>query len=588
MGRTGEVSLARDVEVVVRDGTVLRADVYQPAGEAAVPAIVQRTPYDKSLYDAAGRAYAERGYLVVVQDVRGQFASDGAFEPWVNEGTDGYDTIEWVAAQPGCTGKVGTAGTSYQAVAQWQAACLRPPHLTAMATPVTPADYYDQWVYPGGAFALSFNTTWLLNNVGRSAVRRLPGGTEIADAMEQAYAALPDGGFTELPLSTFAALRPHDRRVAPYFFDWLSEHAERDDYWNNLSLRNRYDAVQVPVLSYEGWYDVFVDGGIENFAGMQADGGTAAARTGSRLVVGPYAHNNWGRQVGDVDFGSDADDTYFAVTLAWFDHWLKGEGSGLSAQPPVRYFTMGANVWNAADSWPPPGHAPTSLYLASSGGGANGLAGGGELAAKAGAGDRTADTFTYDPAEPVPSIGGNGCCYPPQSPMGPYDQRAVELRSDVLVYTGPQLSRALEVTGTATVTLWAASSAPATDFTAKLVDVHPDGNAINICGGIVRTAMPAGGQPARLSITLSATSIAFLPGHRVRLEISSSNFPLYDRNPNTGLPPGSSTRLCAAQQTVLHSAAYPSHLTLPVKGGAVAHTEGRPDPAATRTQEIPA
>ena len=254
------VGVERDVEITMRDGTVLRADVYRPAAGDAVPVIVQRTPYDKSLYDAAGRAYAERGYLMVIQDVRGQFASDGLFEPWVNEGADGYDTIEWAAALPGCSGKVGTVGTSYQAAAQWQAARLQPPHLAAMATPVTPADYYDQWVFPSGAFALSFNTTWLLNNVGQSAARKLPDGAEISAAMADSYAGLLTGGFEQLPLGRFAPLRPDDRRVTPYFFDWLELHPERDAYWDQLSMRGHHRDVLVPVLNYEGWYDVFVDG----------------------------------------------------------------------------------------------------------------------------------------------------------------------------------------------------------------------------------------------------------------------------------------------------------------------------------------
>lgn len=567
-GAESDIQVMRDLPVPVRDGVVLRCDVYRPAGTGPFPVLVQRTPYDKAVYDAVGRKYAESGYLIVIQDVRGQFASEGTFEPWVNEAADGYDTIEWAASLAGGSGRVGTIGTSYQAAAQWQAAMTQPPHLTAMVTAVTPADYYDQWVFPG-AFALSFNSTWLLNNVAQSAARRLPDGEVIAAAMSKAYAKLHEHWYRWLPLRDFPPLRPQDSRIAPYFFDWINRHAERDDYWDQLSLRHRYQRVQVPVLIYEGWYDVFAAGGIENYEGVRALAGTEHARQGSRLVIGPYAHNNWGRRVGDIDFGPAADSTYLDTTIAWFDYWLKGIGSGLADQPAVRYFTMGANTWQTAEQWPPPGIRVTSYFLAGETA-ANGLAGGGQLLTTPPGAAQRRDTYRYDPEDPVPSIGGNGCCYEPQSPMGPRDQRPAERRADVLVYSSAVLARDTEVTGTPVAHLYVSSSARCTDFTAKLVDVHPDGMAINVCAGIARVALEPSGsvggqQVSQVTVAMSPTSIRFLAGHRIRVEISSSNFPLYDRNPNTGEPFGQSAAICIAQQTVFHAGRFSSRIELPVR-----------------------
>jgi putative CocE/NonD family hydrolase len=566
-----EVDVSRDVPVRMRDGVVLRADVYRPRVAGALPALVQRTPYNKAVYDAHARQYAAHGYLVVMQDVRGQFASQGTFDPWIHEGTDGYDTIEWAARLTGCDGKVGMMGTSYQAAAQWQAARLRPPHLAAMVPAVSPADYYDQWVFPSGAFALSFNESWLLNNVAQTAARRLPDGAAIAARMAQAYTELTSTWYRTLPLNRFAPLLPDDRRIAPYFFDWINRHSARDAYWDRLSLRGDYSKIAVPALIFDGWYDVFLAGGIENHLSMRAHGGSWQARAGTTLVIGPYAHNGWGRTLGEMDYGAAAVDTSTQVTLDFFDWWLKGLRTPAASKPAVTYFSMGVNTWRTAASWPPPRARAATYYLHGKGS-ANGLGGDGTLS-RVRPRAESPDRFAYDPNDPVPSVGGNGCCYVAQSPMGPYDQRAVERRPDVLVYTTDPLPRDTDVTGPIRVDLYASSSAVDTDFTAKLVDVWPDGRAINISGGIVRASHRHSDRTPRpikpntcyqFRIDLSPTSNVFLAGHRIRLEISSSDFPRYDRNPNTGAAFGQSAAVLTAHQTVWHDAARPSSVTLSI------------------------
>lgn len=537
-----DVLIERDVTTVMRDGIVLRCDVYSPVADGSFPVLVQRTPYDKSLYTALGEYYARAGYVYVLQDVRGQFASDGVWDPWVNEADDGFDTIAWAARLPGSNGDVGAVGTSYQAAAAWQTAILRPPALKAMACAVTPADYYDQWIYPGGAFSLSFNTTWLLRNVASSAASRLEAGADIAARMSAAYEQM-EQWYTHLPLREFPPLLPDDRRVAPYFFDWINAHPKRDEFWERISLRGRHKEVDVPVLNVAGWYDVFTAGGIENFQSLRDAGGV------SRLVVGPWAHNDWGTGLGDVEFGPHSKRSFPGLAVEWFDRWLKGER--VVSDTEVTYFSMGDCTWRESSQWPPVATKIVAYEL-----GARGVLGstGGP-----------SDTFVYDPADPVPSVGGQGCCYAPQSPFGPYDQRIVESRSDVLVYTTEPLDEPLEVAGPVSVELYIESSAPSTDFTAKLVDVHADGAAINLCEGIIRVDDLVAGRTARVVIDAGATAHVFARSHRVRLEISSSNFPMYDRNLNTGERFGASSKMVVAHQTVHHDDARPSALHLPVQ-----------------------
>jgi uncharacterized protein len=563
----------------MRDGTILYADVYRPhlaAGRKAA-VLLMRLPYDKTraqTYVYASPAfYAEHCYIVVIQDVRGQYQSQGTFYPFRDEASDGYDTIEWAARLPGSNRRVGMYGFSYVGATQWLPATRRPPHLKAISPAMTSSDYYEGWSYQSGAWSLAFQESWPLIDIARSAVRRLPDGEAIGAEMDRAVSELKTRWYWYLPLKDFPPLYPDDPRIAPYFYDWI-RHPSNDAYWQRWSIRRRYERIGVPALNFDGWYDVFLNGAIENFTGMRKRGGSRVARRGQRLVIGPWMHLPWTPQVGELDFGPQARNPIDELQLRWFDHWLKGIDNGEQRAAPVRVFVMGANRWRSASRWPIPGTRFTRYYLHSRGG-AGSYAGDGWLSRRRPGrrGEARIDRFTYDPARPVPSIGGHSCCVPDVAPIGPYDQRAVERRSEVLVYSTRPLRRPAEVTGPITVTLYASSSARDTDFTAKLLDVHPDGRAINLNDGIQRaryrisTERPKLIRPGRVyryRINVWPTSNLFKPGHRIRLEISSSNFPMYDRNPNTGEPFGQSARLRTARQRIYHDPRHPSRVTLPL------------------------
>ncbi|WP_207944998.1 CocE/NonD family hydrolase [Actinomadura rubrisoli] len=558
----------------MRDGTVLRSNVFTPKGGGDFPVILLRLPYNKEgaetiLYDQPTR-YASACYVVVVQDVRGQYKSDGTFYPYRSEGTDGYDTIEWAARLPHANGKVGMYGFSYPGLTQWMPATLRPPHLVTIIPAFTSSDYYDGWTYEGGALYQSFTQSWPLDSIANSAVRRYPDGEALDAGMRQASKNLFSKWYWSLPLNKFPPLHPKDPRVAPWFYDWI-KHPSNDAYWQRWSIRTRYPQVQVPSLNLGGWYDIFLDGTAENFAGVQAKGGTEAARKGSTLLLGPWTHGGTGRRSGDVDFGPDAAVAIDDLQLRWFDHWLKGARNGVEKDPAVKVFVMGANKWRTAASWPIPGTVNTKYYLHSAGD-ANTLTGSGSLStsAPAGGAEAATDRYRYDPRNPVPSFGGR---FQSSVPGGPHDQRLIEQRPDVLVYSTPALEKDTEVTGPISVTLYASSSARDTDWTAKLTDVSPDGTSMLIQYGIQRAryrdslerpSLIRPGKVYKYTIKIWPTGNVFKAGHRLRLEISSSNFPMYDRNPNTGHAFGTDTRTRVADQTVYHDAAHPSSIQLPI------------------------
>jgi uncharacterized protein len=348
--------------------------------------------------------------------------------------------------------------------------------------------------------------------------------------------------------------------VAPYFFRWINEHPTRDGYWQAISLRGRQAEVLIPVLNVAGWYDVFASAGVEAFRSLTSS-------PDSRLVIGPWGHNNCVSALGDLDFGEAAAWSFPRAVIGWMDRWLKGRSG--SPESPVSYFSMGDLRWRSARTWPPE-QARRMAFRLDSDGHANTAEGDGRLVADVVVDERS-DRFVYDPDRPVPSIGGQGCCYEPQSPIGPRDQRPVERRPDVLVYTGEALERPLIVAGDVHVDLYASSTAPDTDFTAKLVDVHPDGTAVNLSEGIVRARFRQSlsepellvpGSIEHYRISLHPTANVFQPGHRVRLEVSSSNFPMYDRNPNTGRQFGQDADMTVAHQAIHHGSVHPSALHL--------------------------
>jgi putative CocE/NonD family hydrolase len=563
----------KDVPARMRDGTILRANVFTPTGPSSHPIILMRLPYNKDVAQtyvyAQPSFYAAHCYVVVIQDVRGQYKSDGSFYTFRNEATDGYDTIEWAARLPHANGRVGMYGFSYPGATQWLPATLRPPHLVTIIPAMTSSDYHDGWTYEGGALDLSFAEDWPLTTIANSAVRRYPDGAALDASMNQAAKDEFGTWYWHLPLKNYPPLHPGDPRVAPYFFDWL-KHPGNDAYWQQWSIRPRYRQVTVPTLDFDGWYDIFVSGALQNFEGMRRQGGSQAGREGTKLVVGPWVHLPWSRKVGQIDFGPQAVNPIDALQLRWFDYWLKGARNGIDTDPAVRVFVMGADKWRSADAWPIPGTVYRSYYLHSQGD-ANTLTGTGTLSTSPPAsGETTTDRYRYDPSNPVPSFGGR---FQSSVPGGPYDQRPVEQRPDVLVYSTPALAQDVEVTGPITMTLYAASSAPDTDWTAKLTDVYPDGTSMLIQYGIQRARYrvsethPTPIQPGKIykyTIQVWPTSNLFKVGHQIRLEISSSNFPMYDRNPNTGHPFGQDADLQVARQTIYHDLQHPSAITLPV------------------------
>ncbi len=568
-----------DVEARMRDGTLLRADVYRPSSPS-VPVILMRTQYGKSGAQVQPWRYqspnwfASHCYLVVVQDVRGTGTSSGVFEEFAHDSDDGYDSVEWAAALPGSDGKVGMYGSSYVGATQWLAAVTAPPHLVTIVPANTASDYYDGWTYQGGEFRLAFILPWALGLAHSAAEnRRDPAAAaDLKSAQSDVTRWMAYRPYSQLP-----PMRPGDQAVAPWYFQWIA-HSTRDDFWTRWSIRDRYPSVRVPVLDVAGWYDAFLDGAVGNFAGMAAAGGTDEARRHQRLVIGPWDHLAWGRTGSTPapllkDIGPVADNPIDELMLAWYDHFLKGADNGVSAGPRVDYFLMGANRWKSAKAWPLPNTAWTRYYLSGDGGsgsrtGALGISGPGA--------DERPDRYTYDPDNPAPSLGGHSCCSAGSGPQGPYDQKPVEQRSDVLVYSSEPLTADTEVTGPVTVDLWAASSAVDTDFTAKLAVVKPDGAVINLNNGILRAAFRDSlsdpkplvpGVPYRFRIAIWPTSYLFAAGDRIRVEISSSDYPQFAPNPNTGAPFGSDARVATAEQTVLHDTAHPSSIVIPVIPG---------------------
>jgi putative CocE/NonD family hydrolase len=580
---------ADDVPTAMRDGTILRSNVFTPTAPGTFPVILLRLPYNKDLAQtyvyASPAFYASHCYIVVVQDVRGQYKSDGFFYTFRYEANDGYDTIEWAAALPKSNGKVGMYGFSYPGGTQLLPATLRPPHLVAIVPAMTASDYHDGWTYEGGALDQSFAEDWPLTTLANSHVRRYPDGAALDAEMNQAVAEEFTKWYWFLPLKDFPPLHPEDPRVAPYFFDWL-RHPDNDAYWKQWSIRERYDRITVPALHFDGWYDIFIDGALENFNGLRRNAGSKLARENQQLVVGPWLHLPWGRNVGALDFGPQADNPIDQLQLRWFDYWLKGIDNGVDGDPKVRIFVMGANKWRTADAWPVPGTEFRKYYLHSQGE-ANTVSGDGWLSTKKpesdgdGRGSRRrlreapTDTFEYDPSDPVPSIGGR---FQASVPGGPYDQRPVLERPDVLVYTSAPLERDLEVTGPITVTLYASSSARDTDFVAKLDDVYPDGTSMLIELGVQRaryresSTRPTPIKPGKIykyTIHVWPTSNVFKAGHQIRLEITSSNFPMWDRNPNTGHAFAQDAELRIADQVIYHDEDHPSEITLPIVRGAI-------------------
>lgn len=561
-----DIVIERNVAMKTRDGVTLRADVYRPAGEGSFPVLLQRTPYNKDNTADFARQAAAHGFMVVAQDVRGRYTSEGEWYTFKHESNDGYDTIEWAAALPHSDGKVGMFGGSYVGATQMLAAISHPPHLAGICPVVTASNYHENWTYQGGAFEQWFNESWT-SGLAQDTLNRA-----VRDATNAKLNS------TVLPLTQYPLYNIHldpgspatTATLAPYFEDWLA-HPTYDSYWRQWAIDENYASIQVPSLTVAAWYDLFQGGSIRNYMGLKAHAGNEAARNGQHLIIAIGGHSGFGRQVGEVDFGPDAPFDENAVTLAWYEYLFQGKQNEFATEKPVRIFVMGENKWRYEDAWPLE-RAKETRYFLHSAGKANSAAGDGALTVSA-ARNEAADSFVYDPANPVPTVGGPLCCDPAHLPGGPRDQKEVEARNDVLVYSTPPLEKDVELTGPVTLDLYGKSSAVDTDFTAKLVDVAPDGVAHNLTEGILRarfrnstsTAEPiTPGKVYEYKIDLWSTSNVFLKGHRIRLEVSSSNFPRFDRNLNTGKDAATSAVFVKATNTIFHDADHPSALLLPV------------------------
>jgi putative CocE/NonD family hydrolase len=573
------MQIHKDVPMKTRDGVTLRADVYRPDGSGRHPVLLSRLPYDKNGRRRPGDidVFVEHGYVVIMQDTRGRFASDGdSYVPLGPEANDGYDAVEWAAQLPYADGRVGTMGQSYLGATQYLLAPTRPPHLRAAFPASAAADFHQAWVYhTGGAFELGWQVPYAML-MARDTIARKGLTASLLPEIERVLAPavtpwappLTQEAYRRLPLTAWAELLAP---VAGYLGDYLRQPEDGPAWWP-LNLERRHGEIDVPMYHVTSWYDIFLHGGLANFSGLRRHARTEAARRAQKLLIGPWAHlfpytSPTSTGTGEIDFGPEALIDLHEIQLRWFDHWLKGVDTGILDEPPVKIFVMGVNRWRDEQEWPLARTRYTPYYL--HGGGRANSASGDGLLSPATPGEESPDRFVYDPGDPVPTRGGNTLILA----MGVMDQRPVEARADVLVYTSAPMTEPLEVTGPIVVTLHAASSAPDTDFTAKLVDVRADGYAQNLADGIVRARYRlsreqptplAPGEVTPFTIDCWATSHVFLPGHRIRLEIASSNFPRFDRNLNTGGEQASGTRWQIAQQTVFHDARHPSHVVLPI------------------------
>jgi putative CocE/NonD family hydrolase len=571
-----QIIVEKNVPCEMRDGVILYADIYRPNKEGIFPVLLTRLPYSKDLPHYSHRyldtnRLVENEFVVIVQDVRGRFQSEGEFHSFRQEANDGYDTVEWAAALPYSTGKVGMFGMSYYGYTQLLAAMKKPPHLAAIFPAMTLNDQRNGASYRNGVFQLGFTETWTLESIvpdllkrkydnlleRKVAIRRL---ADYLNRIEDLYRFVPVKQW--LPLK--------ELEIAGYFFEELSHPLEDEDFWKQSSIADRYEDLRVPAFHLGGWYDCFIGPTLTNYMEM--------AKTGQhqKLIVGPWGHGYFASVQGESFYGVHASGDWIdleqditGLHIRWFNHWLKGIDTGLETEPPIKIFVMGINQWRDEMEWPLKRTQYTHFYLHSSGN-ANTRKGDGRLSITPPV-NEDPDSFIYDPENPVQTKGGRTLFAGPMT-MGPYNQSKIEEREDVLVYSTGPLTDSVEVTGPVKVKLWASSDAKDTDFTAKLVDMAPDGRSLILAEGIVNAKYRNGfhpekelaGEVVEYEIDLWATSNVFLPGHRITLEISSSSFPQYLPNPNTGESLIESIQMIKAKQTIYHNEQYPSHLILPI------------------------
>lgn len=549
------VEVENNVAISMRDGVKLYANIYKPKVEGTrthkFPGILIRLPYGKDEYycqmPAIGRYWAKKGYVCVVQDVRGKWSSEGKWEPFVNEANDGYDTLDWIAKQPWCDGNIGMTGESYFGYTQWAVAPLNHPNLKCIVPATTATDIYGVWIYNNNAFCMQTLGVWAYSMDAKKYRNELRLNS------------------WHLPLITM----DDDAGVTcDYYKDWI-RHPTRDSYWDRINVNKEYSRIKIPILHFGGWYDVFLKGTIDDWLRVKENSESAAARENQWLVIGPIDHEwttNYTHKIGKMDIGEEG--LEYDMLQHFFDYWLKGANNGFSETPRVKIFVLGDNEWRYENEWPLARTKYTKYYFHSDGS-ANTLSGDGWLDTNKPK-DESSDSYVYDPSDPV-TVSLDTYLWE----LAKYlkNRTSVEKRTDVLVYTTSELEKDIEITGPITATLYAASSTRDTDFTATLVDVFPNGYAHMIQEGIVRTRYRNSDREASLIelgkiyeyiIDLWATSCVVRKGHKIRVEISSSNFNRYDRNPNTGNEFGMDAETVKATQTIYHDAKRPSHITLPI------------------------
>jgi putative CocE/NonD family hydrolase len=553
----------KSVRVPMRDGVGLSTNVFLPGTGTSFPVVLVRTAYNK--HGIGPREWVNRGLAVVAQDCRGRYDSEGVWYPFVNEGQDGFDTLEWIGAQPWCNGSIGMFGDSYLAATQFSVAPEGSRFLKALNPRFMAGDCWKRAYYCDGAFSLGLTWSWLCFECA---------------APTSSAALLPLFDVPSL-LHTLPLLTLDERSgcvTEPAAYRDCLRHAHYDAFWEQFNFRARLDGATPPTLLIGGWYDYYAAETFANYQRLRDTATSAARRDSHRVLIGPWTHGISGSSgLGQLDFGSTALAENDA-TLRWLDGLLHGRAPADCQSAPIRIFVMGTNVWRDEQEWPLQRAQSTTWYL-HSGGSANSRLGDGALSRTAPTAEPP-DHYTYDPDQPVPTLGGNHSIGPynpglyEMAPPGPFDQGPIERRDDVLVYTSAPLAADTEVTGPVSVTLWAATSAPDTDFVARLVDVYPDGRAINITEGIIRARFRESvwglpqpiepGQSLPYTIDLQATSNVFRQGHCLRLDITSSSFPLWDRNLNTGAAPGADVAARLAEQTILHDECHPSAIVLPI------------------------
>lgn len=539
--------------VPMRDGIKLATDIYMLTSGHKSPVLLMRTPYNKDGAATTAELYAHAGYAVVVQDCRGRFASEGSFVPYNNEGQDGFDTLEWISQQPWSNGRIGMWGGSYVGAVQWQAAAERAYGIAALAPTATWSSFYRN-IYLGGAVRLA-----LISQAAASLSPPPPGVSPPSD-----WAAT----LLHLPLASMES-------AIGWPLPWLTgilTHNRPDGYWKRLDLTKELDGLEIPAQQVVGYYDYFCRETVANFLKMRTHSGSPEARKNQQLVLGPWDHGTIGKtKVGDIDFGPSAQLDLPRENLAWFDRFLKSDGAATRPFPAVRYFSMGDNVWRTAEDWPPPNAQPTWLYLHSRGH-ANTRGGDGRLDKLPPTVLEPADSFRADPADPVPALPETASRPRYSATWGPVDQGPIEERQDVLVYTTERLKEPLTLAGPLHAELHVSTDSPDSDWVMKVIDVRPDGFAQNLAVGILRSSARESelrptrlipGKTYKVKVDLGHAAARIERKHSLRIEVTWSYFPLFDRNTHTAEgPTGSRTQVAA--QTLLHSPSTRSRILVPI------------------------